>query len=120
MLGLLYILLVLIVALLIGLVEAVVLTWLRWASFGQCVLASMAANLLSTIAIVLLISLSGLKPLVYLVLGWLASVLIDTGMLMVFKRKPARRTLFSAAAANLVSYLVLILPVVYYGQNNNF
>jgi hypothetical protein len=116
MAGLLYIVLICLVILLIALVEAVILAFLKWASFGQCLASSAIANFLSTIITILLIVWVKQPHISYLAIGWVISVLADTFILHLFKRQPASRTLLSAMLANLVSYLILILPVFYFGQ----
>ena len=118
MANLLYIVLLCLVTLLIVLIEGVVLTWLKWAGFGQSLVSALVANLLSTFVTVVLLALSGQPHIAFLALGWLISSLIDAGILILFKRQPARRTLLCAAAANLASYLILILPAFYFGQQN--
>jgi hypothetical protein len=108
--------LICLVTLLISLVEAVILTWLKWAGFGQSLVSSLAANVVSTLITVLLLIWSNQTNIYYLAIGWLISFLIDAGVLNLFKRQPAWRNLLSSLTANLASYLILILPAFYYGQ----
>jgi hypothetical protein len=113
---LLYLSLVCLIILLTVLVEGVVLTWLKWASFGQSLVSALAANLISTFAIGFLL-FSGDQPRYSnLLVGWIVSSLIETVILHFFRRQLAWRTLISATLANLVSYLILILPAYYFGQ----
>ena len=116
MANLLYILLICLVTLLVCLIEAVILTWVKWASFGQSLVSSLAANLVSTFITVFLMVWLNRPSYSYLVIGWLISFLIDAGILHMFKRQPALRSLLSSMVANLVSYAVLILPAFYFGQ----
>lgn len=112
----LYIVLILLIVLLITLVEAVVLTWLKWAGFGQSLVSALAANLVSNLAIVILLLFADRPRLPYLIVGWLVSTLIETLILHLFRRQPAWRTLLSALTANLASYVILYLPSYYYGM----
>ena len=116
MADLLYLVLICLVTLLIALVEGVILALLKWASFGQSLVSSLVANLISTFITVLLMVWVRQTHLWTLAIGWLISLLIDAWILHQFKRQPARRTLLSSMLANLVSYILLILPSFYYGQ----
>jgi len=116
MVNLLYFVLICLVTLLICLVEAVILTWVKWAGFGQCLVSSLAANLVSTFITVFLMVWFNQPNVSYLAMGWLISFLIDGLILHLFKRQPAWRNLLSSMFANLVSYAILIAPAFYFGQ----
>lgn len=116
MAGLLYFFLICLVTLLICLVEAVILTWIKWAGFGQSLVSSLAANLVSTFITVFLMVLFNEVSIYYLIIGWFISMLIDAIILHMFKRQPAWRNLLSSMLANLGSYMILILPAFYFGQ----
>ncbi|MFZ5878288.1 MAG: hypothetical protein ACOY0R_02850 [Chloroflexota bacterium] len=92
-------------------IEALAMFLLKWGRFWRCLLASFVMNLVTT-----LIG-GGLMYLVsniYLVLavGFLLSVLIEGGVLMLFNRETARRNWVAALAANAASYLFILLPFV--------
>lgn len=114
----LYITLICLVLLLLTLVEAVILTWLKWAGFGRCLMAALAANFGSSIALGILLIWVEQPHLSDLIVSWLVSLLIEAFILNLFHQKSVWRNLYSSALANLASYVILILPAFYYGLQN--
>jgi len=95
---------------LIVLVESVVLQVLRWGSFKRSLRGAFWMNLASTLAGFLLLSLVPHLGFLALLVAWVLSVLIEWAVLARFQPGSRRYTLSLALSANLVSYLLLILP----------
>jgi hypothetical protein len=95
---------------LIVLVESVVLQVSRWGSFKRSLRGSFWMNLASTLAGFLLLSLVPRLGFLGLLIAWTISVLIEWAVLARFQPGQKRYTFSLAASANLVSYLLLILP----------
>jgi hypothetical protein len=91
--------------------ETLVMFLLKWGAFWRCLLASFVMNLATTLVgggLMFLVS----NIYLALAVGFLLSVLIEGGVLMLFNREAARRNWVAALAANAASYLFLLLPFV--------
>jgi len=95
---------------LIVLVESVVLQVLRWGSFKRSLRGSFWMNLASTLVGFFVLSLVPRLGFLGLLVAWAISVLIEWAVLARFQPSKTRYTLTIALSANLVSYLLLILP----------
>ncbi len=95
---------------LIVFVETVVLQVLRWGNFKRSLRGSFWMNLASTLAGFLVLSLVPRLGLWGLLVAWVLSVLIEWAVLAHFEPGARRYTLSLALSANLVSYLLLIMP----------
>ena len=92
------------------LLESLVLWRLRWGTFKRSLLAAFVMNLVTSIL--------GIGVVIFtLPLGWWGllidfglSVLVEGGILMLFKRRAARENWIAALAANALSYLLIMLP----------
>jgi hypothetical protein len=102
---------------LIVLVESVVLQVLRWGSFKRSLRGSFWMNLASTLAGFLLLSLVPRLGFIGIMIAWVASVLIEWAVLARFQPGKKHYTLALAMFANLVSYLLLILPAYLSSQS---
>jgi len=95
---------------LISLVEGVTLTLLKWNAFPRSLLASLLVNTISSLAGgVLLIILQDTPP-VWILITLLLSILIEGLVLLKLQPTAGRRTWLFSIAANLSSYLIIILP----------
>jgi len=106
-----------IVDLLIALVEGVALTLLRWNPFRACLTVSLIMNIITGIINGILLILLQRNPLVWLPVSFVISLLIDDFILCYMKRGAFRQNSLFALAANLASYIVLILPAYYFGTH---
>lgn len=95
---------------LITLVEMVQLQLLHWGNTRQSMRASLVMNLTSSVAGIPLLVWFPHPNLPNLLLAWLLLVAIEGGVLTALRPRTPRYNWFVAAAANLASYLVLILP----------
>jgi hypothetical protein len=95
---------------LIVLVESVALQVLRWGSFKRSLRSSFWMNLASTLVGFLVLSLVPRLGFLGLVIAFGVSVLIEWAILVRYQPDEKRYTLSLALSANLVSYLLLILP----------
>ena len=95
---------------LIVLVESVVLQVMRWGSFKRSLRGSFWMNLASTLVGFFVLSLVPRLGFLGLLVAWMLSVLIEWAVLARFQPGQKRFTLTLALSANLVSYLLLILP----------
>jgi hypothetical protein len=108
---------ILLLFLLISVIETVVLQSLRWGNFRQCIKASLVMNAVSSIVSLVLTILVQRPALWGLLVAWGLSVLIEGWVLRAIRREPASLNWLVAVAANLVSYLLLILPAYLFAQS---
>ncbi|OGO08513.1 MAG: hypothetical protein A2Z66_12300 [Chloroflexi bacterium RBG_13_66_10] len=96
--------------------EGLVLRNLKWGSLGRSLLDSLLMNAGSTAVGIVLVWIAGDVMLVpgsmgaaifRLPLTWALSVVIEAGMLVYFRKKPAREVLRPVLLANVASYLLL-------------
>ena len=104
------------VALIIGtliivFIEAAVLKLLKWGTFRRSLLAAFTMNLVTTLIGLCGLSFLFLTTAPVLIVEFLLSVLVEGGILVLFKRGAARENWLAALLANLASYLLVILPV---------
>lgn len=105
-------------SLIIILIEAAVLKLLKWGTFSRSLLAEFVANIVTTLIglIWLAINYLGLASQIAisspqgLVLAFILSVVIESGILMLFKRGATRENWVASLATNAASYLLVILP----------
>ena len=95
---------------LITLVEMVTLQLLRWGNTRQSMRASLAMNLTSSVVGILLLVLFPHPNVRNLLIAWLILVAIEGGVLTRIRPETPRYNWFTAAVANLASYIILILP----------
>jgi hypothetical protein len=96
--------------LLIALVEAVALTLLKWNSFPRSLLAALIANVTSSLVGGLLLIFLQDIPVIWMIIAFILSVVIEGAILIKIQPAVGRRTWLLALVANLASYLLLILP----------
>lgn len=103
-----------VLTLLITIVESVVMLLLKWGTYRRILWASLLMNVTSTIFGGVLIAL-GLfsNSYIWLAVAFVLSVLIEGGVLMLMKHGAARQNWIASLVANLVSYLLIILPFSY-------
>lgn len=105
-----------ILTLVITLLEAIVLLLLKWGTFGRSLVAALVMNLVTTmIGFGMLVFMKGDAVYLGLLLDFLLSILIEGGVLMLFKRGAARANWIAALSANAASYLIIILPLFIFG-----
>jgi hypothetical protein len=100
-----------VVTLIIAVIEALILRALKWGTFGRSLLAALTANGVSTLAGVGAMLLTNLG-LWWLLLAYGLSVLIEGGILTLFKRGASRENWIAAFAMNSASYVPLFLLVL--------
>jgi len=100
--------------LLISLVEAVVLTLLKWNIFPRSLLAAVIINVVSSLVGGLLLIILQDIPLTWVVITLLMSIVIEGIILLKIQPGVGWRAWLIALAANLASYLLLILPAYLY------
>lgn len=96
--------------LLIALIEAVVLTLLKWNIFPRSLLAAAITNIASSLVGGLLLIFLQDLPLIWVVITFLLSVVIEAAILVRIQPGAGRRAWLLSLLANLASYLLLILP----------
>lgn len=101
----------LIVMLVIVVLEAVMLALLKWGGFGRSLLASLVMNLATTLVGFGVMVFMTEAFLLSMLVGFILSVLIEAGVLMLFKRGAARANWIAALVANAASYLLVLLPL---------
>jgi hypothetical protein len=101
---------VIILYLLIVLVETVALQLLRWGDFKRSAKASLWMNLASTALGLLFLWLVPALGFLGIVIAWALSALIEWLVLRRLQPGEDRLNLIAALAANLASYLLLIIP----------
>ena len=121
-----------VMVLVIALLEAIVLVLVGWARFWRSLIDSLAMNVASTLLGLVLATLApglyefcgygpagdtrwcaGLvSPWTLLVLAAVLTVLVEGGVLLLLRRRPARETWRAALACNAVSYLCIAVLMV--------
>jgi hypothetical protein len=93
------------------LLETLVLVLVKWAGFGNALLAALFMNLVSTIiGLILDFTLWDWQLWWVILIAFAVSVIVEGGVLMLMRRTTPRLNIIAALAANLASYLILILP----------
>jgi hypothetical protein len=101
---------VLIVVCLIALVEMVVLQLVHWGNTRQSMRASLAMNIPSSLAGILLLVLFPQPNFLNLIMSWPILVIIEGIILIRLRPGSLLYNGFAVVLANLASYLILILP----------
>jgi hypothetical protein len=96
--------------LLVALVEGVVLTLFKWNNFRRSLLASLIANVVSSLAGGVLLIFLQEFPVNWMFIALLLSIAIEGAILVKIQPGSSRRTWPLCLLANLASYLLLILP----------
>jgi len=95
---------------LIALFETVALQALRWGNFRRALQGAFWMNLASALPVLLAFSQVPRLGFFGLLIGWAVSVAIEYAVLNHMQPGAKRYTLALAASANIVSFLLLILP----------
>ena len=100
-----------VITLVISLIESIVLYLFKWDRYGRSLWASILMNVTSSIfgGILVIVGLYQTSFL-WFIIAFLLSVLIEAGVLILMKRGAARQNWTVALVANLMSYLLIILP----------
>jgi hypothetical protein len=94
------------------LLETLVLVLVKWAGFGKALLAALFMNLVSTIiGLILDFTLWDWQLWWVILIAFAVSVIVEGVVLMLMRRTTPRLNIIAALAANLASYLILILPL---------
>jgi hypothetical protein len=105
--------------LIIILIEAAALKLLKWGTFGRSLLAAFVANIVTTLIGLVWLAINYLGSLALqtavsgslgLVVAFILSVVLEAGILMLFKRGAARENWVASLVTNIASYLLVILP----------
>jgi hypothetical protein len=87
-------------------VEAVVLTLMKWSRFWRSLLASFVMNLVSGVVGLFVVGLAfSVGQPAWLLLTFVASVLIEGGVIALMDRTHARQGLIASLVANIVTYI---------------
>jgi cytochrome bd-type quinol oxidase subunit 2 len=85
----------------------------KWGTFGRSLLASLLMNVTSTIFGGVLIVVGFYSdPYILLAIGFVLSVVIEGGVLILMKRDGGLRNWIVSLAANSASYLIILLPIL--------
>ena len=104
-----------IILIVVGL-ESLVLWRLRWGPYKRALLAAFVMNLATSILGVAVVPFTLQLRFWGLLIDFAVSVLVEGGILMLFKRGAARENLVAALAANSASYVLIMLPLyLFYG-----
>jgi uncharacterized membrane protein YhaH (DUF805 family) len=115
---LLLVITLLIVFLLTVLIEAVVMQLLRWGDFKQSSLASLGMNLASILAWLIMVALVQEIGIIGILVAMLLSFLIEGGVLARLRPGQLKYNFLVAFAANLASYLILLLPAFWFSRGS--
>ena len=97
----------------ISVAEAVVMLLFKWGTFGRSLLTSLLMNVTSTIFGGVLIVVGFYSdPYILLAIGFVLSVVIEGGVLILMKRDGGLRNWIVSLAANSASYLIILLPIL--------
>ena len=103
-----------IVSVIVVLLESLVLWRLGWGSFKRSLLASFVMNLVTSILGIGVVMFTLPLGLWGFLIDFGLSVLVEGGILMLFKRGAAKENWLAALAANAVSYMLIMLPFYYF------
>jgi hypothetical protein len=106
-----------VINLLIAVIEGVTLTLLSWNPFRISMTISFIMNIISGIVNGILLVYLQHSPFVWLPVSFVLSLMIEVFVMTYFKRQTFRQNSIFILIANLVSYIVLILPAYYFGAN---
>lgn len=98
------------------LIETVVMQLLRWGDFKQCGQASLGMNLASVLAWLIMLALVQEIGFIGLLVTMLLSFLIEGGVLARLRPGQLKYNFLVAFAANLASYLILLLPAFWFSR----
>lgn len=107
----------LVIDLIIALIEGVTLTLLRWNPSRQSLTISLIMNITSGIPNGILLIVLQRTPFVWLPVSFVISLLIEGFVMSYFKRNAIRQNSLFVFLANLVSYILFILPAYYFGAH---
>jgi hypothetical protein len=105
-----------IATLVIILLESVVLRLLKWGTFWRGLLASLVANIITTLIGLGLLIVLPTFGFWNILIAYLLSIIIEGGILIMFKRSSARENWIASAAMNTASYVLIIFPLFYFGS----
>lgn len=100
--------------LIVVVIESAALQWLRWSGFKPSVRASLLMNLASAPVSWLGLGLAPALGVWGLLLTGVLSFIIEALVLRRLKREAGPIHWWAALAANLASYLILILPIYWF------
>jgi hypothetical protein len=106
-----------VINLLIAVIEGVTLTLLNWNPFRISMTISFIMNVISGVVNGFLLVILQRSPFVWLPVSFVLSLMIEVFVMTYFKRQTFRQNCIFILIANLVSYIVLILPAYYFGAN---
>lgn len=106
-----------VINLLIALVEGVILTLLNWNPFRASMTTSYIMNITSGIISGILLILLQHTPIIWLLISFVLSIIIEGFVMTYFKRDSLRQNSLFVLLVNLASYLILILPAYYIGTH---
>ena len=105
-----------IVSLPIILLESLVLWRLHWGTFKRSLLVALIMNVATFILGIGVVPFTLPLGIWGFLIDYAISVLVEGGILMLFKRGAARENWIAALAANTLSYLLVMLPLyLFYG-----
>jgi hypothetical protein len=106
-----------VINLLIAVIEGVTLTLLNWNPFRISMTVSFIMNIISGIVNGILLVFLQRSPFVWLPVSFGISLIVEVFVMTYFKRDAFRQNCIFILGANLVSYILLILPAYYFGAN---
>jgi hypothetical protein len=96
---------------LVVLVEALVLWRLGWAGFWRSTAGALVANVASAAVGLIFVVFQPPSPIIFLLVSFAASVLVEAGIFMLFKHDATRENWRASLIANLISYILLALAL---------
>ncbi len=97
------------------LIEATVLQFLGWGSIRKALISALAMNFPSSLLLILLFMIIK-QRWTALIISWILAILIEGSILSRIRRNQVRLNFWSAVLANLVSFLLLIVPALFYAR----
>ncbi len=92
-------------------IESIVLWRLKWGSFKRAALGAIVMNIATSVIGIGIVPFTMQLYFWGLLIDFALSILIEGGILLLFKRDNKRATWLAALAANSASYLLVILPL---------
>ncbi|HXF64916.1 MAG TPA: hypothetical protein VNK95_25035 [Caldilineaceae bacterium] len=89
------------------LVEALILWRLGWANFWRSLAGALVANIASSAVGLIFVVFQPPSVIVFLVLSFVASVVVEAGVLMLFKRNAVAENWRASLIINVISYVLV-------------
>lgn len=100
----------------ISALEGAVLNWFKWDTLPRSILAAVMVNFVSNFLCGLLLVFLQQELLIWLLVAFPLCILVEGSLLSLLQKGKTRLTWIGVLVSNQLSFLILVLPVYYFGQ----